>query len=55
MAPFCMEGYRYLGYCSRIPGEEIDKLVSYKEERPTHTIVLRYAVVKSICDILSGD
>ena len=41
MAPFCAAGNKYLGMSSRIPGKEIDKLVSYKEENPTHSIVIR--------------
>ncbi len=41
MTPFCAAGNKYLGMGSRVPGKEMDKLVSYKEENPTHSIVIR--------------
>ena len=41
MAPFCMKAYKNLAYTARIPGEDMDTIVNYADERPKHGIVLR--------------
>jgi len=41
IAPFCMDGHRYLHMMSRIPGDDIDKIVSFRNEKPRHVVVCR--------------
>ena len=38
-APFCSDSYRYICCTTRIPGEEKDKIMTYHQEKPTHSVV----------------
>lgn len=41
VVPFCNDGFKYLHCTSRIPEEEVDRIVYYGDQNPTHCVIIR--------------
>eukprot|EP00731_Ephydatia_muelleri_P002535 Em0001g2535a len=52
--PFCMNGCKYLYNTARYPGREMDRIVYYADENPTHVVVFRQGKLYKV-DVISKD